>query len=78
MFDRWTLLIVAGFTSIFSALLHGAFWAEFEPTALLVGTHTVSLMMLGDLLGILLGFLLLRLGLALVKTIRLQIRVWRG
>jgi hypothetical protein len=35
-------------------------------------------MMLGDLLGILLGFLLLRLGLALVKTIRLQIRVWRG
>lgn len=78
LFDRWTLLIVAGFTSIFSALLHGAFWAEFEPTALLVGTHTVSLMMLGDLLGILFGFLLLRLGLALVKTIRLQIRVWRG
>lgn len=78
LFDLWTLLLVAGFTSLFSALLHGAFWAEFEPTALSVGAHTVSLMMFGDLLGIFLGFLLLRLGVALVRVIRLQTRVWRG
>ncbi len=78
LFDLWTLLLVAGFTSLLSALLHGAFWAEFEPTALSVGAHTVSLMMFGDLLGIFLGFLLLRLGVALVRVIRLQTRVWRG
>lgn len=78
LFDLWILVAVAGFTSLFSALLHGAFWAEFEPTALSVGTHTVSLMMLGDLLGILFGFLLLRLGVGLVRAIRLQSRVWRG
>jgi hypothetical protein len=78
LFDLWTLLLVAGLTSLFSALLHGAFWAEFEPTALSVGAHTVSLMMFGDLLGIFLGFLLLRLGVALVRVIRLQTRVWRG
>ena len=78
LFDLWTLLLVAGFTSLFSAVLHGAFWALFEPTTLSVGTHTVSLMMLGDLLGIFLGFLLLRLGVMLVKAIRLQTRVWRG
>jgi hypothetical protein len=41
LFDLWTLLLVAGFTSLLSALLHGAFWAEFEPTALSVGAHTV-------------------------------------
>jgi len=78
MFDLWTLVLIACFTSLFSALLHGAFWAEFEPTALSVGSHAVSLMMLGDLLGILLGFLLLRLGAMLLKAIRLQTRVWRG
>ena len=78
LFDLWTLVLVASFTSLFSALLHGAFWAEFEPTALSVGAHTVSLMMFGDLLGIFLGFLLLRLGVALVRVIRLQTRVWRG
>lgn len=75
MFDLLTILLIALFTSLFSALLHGAFWAEFEPSSLSVGTHTVSLMMLGDLLGILFGFLLLRLVARLMKAIRLQARV---
>jgi hypothetical protein len=76
-FELWSLLFLAVVTSICSAVLHGAFWAEFEPSALAVGSNTVVLMMLGDVLGILFGFFLLRFGVATARAIRLQTRVWR-
>jgi hypothetical protein len=40
-----------------------------------LGVDTVALMMLGDLLGVLLGFLVLRLSVLTLKSIRSQNRV---
>lgn len=73
--DAFTLTSMAAFSSLFGAALHGAFWAEFEPETLFLGVDTVALMMLGDLLGVLLGFLVLRLFVLTLKSIRSQNRV---
>jgi hypothetical protein len=74
-FDMATLLLLAALTSIFSAALHGLFWAEFEPDTLVWGVDTVTLMMVGDLVGVILGFLTLRVMLRILKATRLQDRV---
>jgi hypothetical protein len=70
-FDMSTLLLLAALTSILSAALHGFFWAEFEPDTLVWGVDTVTLMMVGDLIGVILGFLALRLTVRLLRAIRL-------
>jgi hypothetical protein len=74
-FDALTLLLLAAFTSLFGAALHGLFWAEFEPKNLALGIDTIVLMMLGDLVGVLLGFLALRVTLRGLRAIRPQNRV---
>lgn len=73
-FDIATLLLLAALTSILSAALHGVFWAEFEPETLVWGVDTVTLMMVGDLLGVVLGFLTLRVTMRILKASRLQDR----
>lgn len=74
-FDALTLILLAAFTSLFGAAFHGMFWAEFEPKSLIMGIDTIALMMLGDLLGVLLGFVALRLVLRGLRAIRPQNRV---
>lgn len=72
--DLVTLLLLGALTSLFSALLHGVYWSTFQSDTLVWGADTISLMMLGDLLGVLLGFFLLSLVVRFVKAIRLQDR----
>lgn len=72
--DLVTLLLLGALTSIFSALLHGVYWSKFQADTLVWGADTISLMMLGDLLGVLLGFFLLSLVVRFIKATRLQDR----
>jgi hypothetical protein len=71
-FDLATLLLIGALTSIFSALLHGVFWASFQSDILVWGADTITLMMIGDLIGVLLGFFLLGLAVRFIKAIRLR------
>lgn len=73
--DLLTLLLLGALTSIFSALLHGVFWSAFQSDILVWGADTITLMMIGDLFGVLLGFVLLSLVARFVKATRLQDRV---
>lgn len=74
-FDLVTLLLLGALTSIFSALLHGVYWSTFQSDTLVWGADTITLMMIGDLFGVLLGFVFLSLVVRFVKAIRLQDRV---
>lgn len=74
-FDLVTLLLLGVLTSIFSALLHCVFWAVFQSDILVWGADTITLMMIGDLFGVLFGFVLLGLVARFVKAIRLKDRV---
>lgn len=71
-FDLVTLLLIGALTSIFSALLHGVFWASFQSDILVWGADTITLMIIGDLIGVLLGFFLLSLAVRFIKAIRLR------
>lgn len=73
--DLLTLLLLGVLTGVFSALLHGFFWSAFQSDILVWGADTITLMMIGDLFGVLLGFVLLSLVVRFVKAIRIQDRV---
>lgn len=66
-FDLLTLLVLALFTSLISAITHGLFWAFFDADIFQPGVDLVGVMIVGDFLGVLLGFFLLR---ALLQSFR--------
>ncbi|MGA1041306.1 MAG: hypothetical protein ACO311_04780, partial [Burkholderiaceae bacterium] len=66
------LLAVAVLASVTNAVLHGLFWSQWDDYVRGVGE--IALMILGDLTGVALGFLLLR---ASVLTMK-KARAWRA
>lgn len=66
------LLAVAVLASVTNAVLHGLFWSQWDEHVRGVGE--ITLMILGDLTGVAVGFLLLR---AVVLTMK-KARAWRA
>jgi hypothetical protein len=67
-----TLLAVAVLSTVTNALMHGLFWSQWDEHVRAIGE--IALMILGDLAGVALGFLLLR---ASVLTMK-KARAWRA